>query len=180
MVQVLVSVLSLSLCWPAFAATPYKRSLNVKKNAYMSDGVFIGGKAGHGASLLGVRRQSSKKLQMERVVLDLGDKETKTSREMPFYQVSVDAAQKRIVLDLAQLKFSKVTESQLKSLFMKSQFVESVALSFDPEDKGATMVLNLKRPMRLEVFQMMNKNKPARVVMDLKPLNGAIFPKSRG
>lgn len=180
MVRLLVSLLSVSLCWPAFAATPYKKSLNVKKNAYMSDGVFIGGKSGHGASLLGVRRQSSKKMQMERVVLDLGDKDLKTSRQMPFYQVSVDAASKQIVLDLAQLKYSRVTESQLKSLFMKSPFVDNVALSLDPEDKGATMVLNLKRPMRLEVFQMMSKNKPARVVLDLKPLNGTIFPKVRG
>jgi hypothetical protein len=117
---------------------------------------------------------------MERVVLDLGDKDMKTSRQMPFYQVSVDAASKQIVLDLAQLKYSRVTESQLKSLFMKSPFVDNVALSLDPEDKGATMVLNLKRPMRLEVFQMMSKNKPARVVLDLKPLNGTIFPKVRG
>lgn len=180
MVRFSVVVLAVSLCLPVFAATPYKKSLNVKKNAYVSDGVFIGGKSGHGSSLLGVRRTSSKKLQMERVVLDLGGKDQKASREMPFYQVSVDAGSRQIVLDLAQLKMSRVTESQLKTVFSKSPYVESVALSFDPEDKGATMVLNLKQPMRLEVYQLLSKKKPARVVMDLKPMPGSIFPKSRG
>ena len=56
------------------AATPYKQTLSVKKNAYASDGVFIGGKAGAGTSLLNVRRIFSPKAQLERVVLDLGDR----------------------------------------------------------------------------------------------------------
>ena len=44
----------------------------------------------------------------------------------------------------------------------------SVSLTLDPEDKAGTMVLYLKKPARLEVFQLLSKKKPARVVLDLK------------
>ncbi len=179
MVRIFGLMIALCFVSEGWAATPYKKTLNQKKNSYMSDGVFVGGKSGQGSALLGVRRTHSKKAQIERVILDLGDKDERSSREMPFYQVSVDSGSKRIVLDLAQLKFSRVTEAQLKTLFSKSPYVQSVALSFDPEDKGATMVLDLKRPVRLEVFQLLDKKKPARVVMDLKPVTSARAPAHR-
>lgn len=167
----------------AFAASAYKKSLTpaaafkhagtAKKNAYLSDGVFVGGKARNGSSLLAVRKAFSAKAQLERVIVDLGDKEAKPSgKEMSFFQVSLDSSKSRIVLDLAQLKLSKVSETQLKRIFAKSQYIKSVELTLDPEDKAATMVLNLNRPVRLEVFQLLTSGKPSRVVMDLTPRKG--------
>jgi len=159
------------LGFQAFAASPYKQSLTTKSNSYVKDGVFTGGKAGQGSSLLGVRRTFSDKARVERVIVDLGDHEAKPAGRNPgYFQVAMDSKNNRVVMDLSQLRFSKVTEQQLKSIFAKSPYVSSVSLTLDPEDRAATMVLKLKRPMRLEVFQLLDNKKPGRVVMDLTPL----------
>jgi hypothetical protein len=79
-----------------------------------------------------------------------------------------------VVLDLAQLTTSNISEAQLKQTFKKSPFISSVELTLDPEDKAATMVLNLKRPMKLEVFELLAKGKPSRVVMDLTPTGSKV------
>lgn len=170
--------LVVSLAFPAFAVSPYKRTLAVKKNAYTTDGVFIGGKSGKGSSILGVRRTHSRKAKIERVIVDLGDENLRNAgKSMPFFQVSMDKATNRVILDLAQMRMSKVTEAQLRNMFAKSPYVKDASLTFDPEDKAATMVLSLRQPMRLEVFQLVNKKKPARVVMDLIPLAPVAAPK---
>ncbi len=154
-----------------WAASPYKRSLVNKKNVYMRDGVFTGGKAGEGASLLGMRRAFSGKAKIERVIVDLGDGEMKPAGdELGYFQVSLDSKNNRVVLDVAQLKSSKISEQQVKDLFRKSAYVSNVSLTLDPEDKAGTMVLQLKRPMKLEVFQLHDRSKPGRIVMDLTPV----------
>lgn len=159
------------LSLPVLAASPYKKTLAVKQNTYIRDGVFVGGKAGEGTSLLGVRRTYSGKAQVERVIVDLGDHELRPAGRNPgYFQVSMDARNHRVVMDLAQLRLSKVTEAQLQNLFRNSPNVASATLTLDPEDKAATMVLKLKKPMRLEVFQLLDKKKPGRVVMDLTPI----------
>ncbi len=157
-----------------FAATPYKRTLSVKSNTYMKDGVFIGGKAGEGSSLLGVRRAYSDKAKIERVIVDLGDHQARPAGRSPgYFQVSMDSVNNRVVVDLAQLRLSKVSEAQLQNIFRKSPYISSASLTLDPEDKAGTMVFKLKRPMRLEVFQLLDKRKPGRVVIDLTPMGAA-------
>lgn len=152
-----------------WSATPYKQSLSGKNNAYVTDGVFVGGKAaGQGTSLLNVRRGFSAKAELERIIVSLGDKEAKPLRSEPtYFQASLDSAQRRLVLDIAQLKMSKVSEMQVQRLFKSSPYVKNISFTLDPEDKAATMVVDLKQPMKLEVFKLGN---PARIVMDLIPL----------
>lgn len=152
------------------AASPYKQTLTVKKNLYAHDGVFIGGKAGAGTSLLNVRRIFSPKSQLERVVLDLGDHDAKPAgKNIGYFQVSMDARENRAVVDLSQLKLSRVSETAVQNLFKKSPFIENVTLTLDPEDKAGTMVLTFKRPMKMEVFQQLKADQPGRVVIDFTP-----------
>lgn len=166
---ILASALTLAATG-VWAASPYKQTLNVKKNQYTEDGVFIGGKAGSGISLLNVRRVYSPKAKIERVTVELGDKEAKPAgKNIGYFQVSLDSKENRVVIDLSQLKFSRVSEAAVQNLFKKSPFVTSVALTLDPEDKAGTMILNLKRPMKMEVFQSVVDGKPGRIVMDLSP-----------
>jgi len=155
----------------AQGATPYKRTLTVKKNEYIQDGVFTGGQAGSGVTLLGVRRVHSPKAKLERIILDLGNKEGKVAKgeQLGYFQASVDSQRNRIVLDLAQLRLSQVTETKLKEMFRKSPYVRSVELTMDPEDSAGSLVLNLRQPMRLEVFRLVPPGKAARVVMDITP-----------
>ena len=155
----------------AMASTPFKNSLSSKTNAYMSEGVFTGGKAGSGSSLLGVRRNFSAKLQLERVVVEMGDREAHTGGQtLGFYQASLDSGNHRIVLDLSQLSLSKVSEAQVQRLFKNDPYVSSAQLTLDNEDKAATLVLNLKRPVKLEVFQLLKSKMPGRIVMDMTPI----------
>lgn len=161
----------------ATAASSFKRSLTEKKNRYMTDGVFVGGKARDGLSLLGVRKAFSAQAKLERVILDLGDRKAQPSgKEIGYYQASLDRSKKRVVVDLAQLTTSNISESQLKQIFKGSHYIESVELTLDPEDKAATMVLNLKAPMKMEVFELLASGKPSRVVVDLTPLRAASNP----
>lgn len=153
-----------------FASTPFKKSLTVKNNSYLLDGVFLGGKAGTGATILGVRRAFSKKAEIERVIVDLGDAQAKPAGKNPsYFQASVDQKTNRVVLDLAQLRMSLVTEQKLKEIFKNSPYVSSVEFTLDPEDKAGTLVLNLRHPTQLEVFELLDHKKPARIVLDLRP-----------
>lgn len=160
-----------SLCFEAFAASPYKRSLTQKNNAYVSDGVFIGGEANNGTSILALRREFSPKIGIERVVVDIGNKEAKPdAKDLGYFQVSMDPQNQRIVLDITQLRISKLSEQQIQEAFKKSPLVKSAELTLDPEDQSASLVLNLKQPAKLEVFQIRKSGKPARVVMDIKAM----------
>lgn len=159
----------------ATAATPslrtsFVQTLETKRNAYRNDGVFTGGRAGTGTSLLAVRRAYSKSAAVERVIVDLGDKDAKPAgAAMGFFQASLDGVANRVTLDVSQLRLSKVTETQLQRVFKNSAYVKHVALTLDPEDHAATMVLDLKRPVRLEVYRTVKAGQPAMVVMDLVP-----------
>ncbi len=161
------SILLVGLVPSTWADSPYKRTLSVKKNNFSDDGVFIGGKAGSGISLLNVRRFYSPKKHLERVVIEVGDKDANPHlKELGYFQVSLDKQHKRIVVDLAQLKLSRVSERAVQRLFKKSPIVSEVNLTLDPEDKAATLVLNLKHPVRMEVFQKTKANEPGRIVID--------------
>lgn len=153
----------------SYADSPYKRTLSVKKHNYINDGTFTGGRAGSGISVLDVRRVYAAKLGVERVIVEIGDKDGKIgpADQFGYFQASVDSAQNRIVLDLAQLRMTEVTEQKLKTVFKKSAFIKSAEFTVDPEDKGATLVLNLKRPARLEAYRMVSKGKPARIILDM-------------
>lgn len=154
-----------------WAASAYKNSLDGKHNAYLKQGVFTGGQAGQGASLLAVRKSYSAKLNLERIIFDMGDREAKPAgKALGYFQATIDGTNKRIVLDISQLRLSRVSETQVERLFRKDPYVASVSLTLDPEDKAGTLVLNLKRPMKLEVFQLRKAKKAGRIVMDLTPL----------
>lgn len=157
---------------PLYAASPYKQSLDKKLNQYLSDGVFVGGKAGQSFSLINVRRDISKTMQMERVILDLGDQDGKPLYgKASYFQAHVQQNPPRIIIDLAQLSKSAISESKMKEIFKKSPFIKSVELTSDPEDRAATLVLNLNTPMKAEVFEMPAKDKPSRIVVDIKKMN---------
>lgn len=153
-----------------WAASPYKQALTIKKNMYTDDGVFVGGKAGGGLSLLNVRRVFSPKASLERVILEIGDKDLKPAgKQIGYFQVGLESKNNRVVVDLAQLKLSRVSEVAVQNLFKKSRFVKSAGLTLDPEDRAGTLVLELSRPMKLEVFQVLKDGQPAKIVMDLTP-----------
>lgn len=169
--KVAVSLALFLLSISAQAYSPFKRTLEEKKNTYVTDGVFTGGKASPGGvSLLNVHRAFSKNSKIERVTFDLGDKNLKPlGMGMGYFQASLDPRTNRLELDIPQFNMTRVSEPQLRALFKKSEYIKTADMTLDPEDKSATIVLQLKQPMKLEVFQSLKDKTPARIVMDLAP-----------
>lgn len=154
----------------AHSASPFKKSLSKKTGKYISEGVIIGGRVGKGYTLLNIRRSFSKKARMERVVLDIGDLKGKPILgEVNYFHVSVDRDLSRVVVDLSQVAHSGVDQAKLLKLFKQSPNVRSVEITYDPEDVSTNLVLMMKRPTFVEVFQLSEPNAPGRIVIDMKP-----------
>lgn len=153
----------------AEGASTYKKALDKKIEAYVQEGVVVGGRAGAGFSLLSVRRDLSPKLGMERVILDLGDLEGRPLKgKVGYFQASIETNPPRLVLDLAQLSRSAVTEGKLRRAFTSSPYVRTVELVADPEDRSASLVIYFKQAMAVEIFEMPSIKKASRIVIDLK------------
>lgn len=172
MTQVIVFIgifsMLLGLSPAAGAASAFKKALDVKSGKYIDKGTVIGGEAGQGFSLIQVRTQVDPKKKVERVVLNLGDKDGNVLKGKPsFYQVNLEPERSRIVISLSQVSRSKVSQEELSRIFKKSPYVKSVQMVTDAESSSTNLVLNLKAPVRAEVFQMAEKGKPGRVVLDL-------------
>jgi len=164
----------MAMAFSAHSASVYKKSLGVKKNQYIKDGVIIGGRISDGFTLLDVRRGFSKKSGMERVVLDIGDLAGKPIKnEINYYHVNVDQKQRRVVIDLNQVARSGVDQKQLLKIFKASPVVRSADITFDPEDLTTNLVLKLKRPTKVEVFNLVSTEHPSRIVLDMKPIRTA-------
>ncbi|HAG90624.1 MAG TPA: hypothetical protein DCL41_02060 [Bdellovibrionales bacterium] len=154
---------------PSFGATAYKRALETKTNQYIEKGTIIGGTAGEGATLMKVRRKIHQKSGVERVVINLGNKkgnliEGRTS----FFQVNVEPGASRIVIHLAQVNHSELSEQELEKVFKNSPFVKTAKLIPDPEAASTNLVLGLKKQVKAEVIELSKKGTPGRIVLDLK------------
>lgn len=170
-VSILMFLFSALSGFEAFSASKYKQALDKKIDAYLDEGIVVGGRAGRGYSLLKVRRDLSTKLGMERVILDIGDLEGRPALgKVNYFQATVEKNPPRVVIDLAQLSRSAVDEATLKKTFAKSPYVKNVELSSDPEDHSASMVIFLRQPMLVEVFEMPSDKKASRIVLDMKKM----------
>jgi hypothetical protein len=166
----LAIILALGICSAeVFAYSPYKQALPKKTSAYSTNTVFMGGRAEKLQSLMRVRRIHSTKVGLERVILDLGSEDYRPMAESGYFHVSVDGNNSRVVIQLSQMSKTLTNEQQLRKVFAKSKFVKSVDFTVDPEDSTGTVVLNLKKPMKAEVFSLSGKKKQtARLILDLK------------
>lgn len=154
----------------AFSASIYKKALSTKTNDYVGQGVVIGGQAGPGFTLLNVRRQNTKNLALERVILDIGDKEGKPMlNRLGYFHVAVEKEPSRVIIDLSQVLRSRVSEIELGRLFLKSPFIRKAEMSMEAGDNTAKIVLSTKVPVIAEIFQMPSADKkPGRIVIDIK------------
>lgn len=159
-----------SLLMPSWGATAFRKALDTKKNLYIDGGTIIGGEAGKSFSLLKVRRQADLKKKLERVVINLGDEQGRLLKgRVSFFQVNLEPKNSRLVVNLSQVVASKVSQEELVAEFKKSPFIRSVDLILDPIGSSTSLVLDLKRKVRAEVFKMESKGAPGRIVIDMIP-----------
>lgn len=157
-----------------FAAKPplepeLLRAAFKKKGHYIREGAIAGGSSGSSYSLLQVRYRNFEKQKVERLVLDLGDEKGEPLlKKVSYFHVENRPKQKRVIVDLAQTKMSKINETQLTNLLGKSPLIAKSSLLRDPESHSLTLVLDVKRPVEVEVFQRIIKKTGGKIVLDLR------------
>ena len=165
-----LTVLCLLLVVVEAHAIPHRKSLGHKTNQFLREGVFIGGRSGMGATLLDVRRSYDSKARSERIVLDWGDQNAKPMvGSIGFFHVSVDAKNKRVVVDLSQVVQSSLQEAEILKRLKASPLIKSSRLLFDPYNVSTQLILEFKSPIAVETFYLVNNKDPSRLVLDVRP-----------
>ena len=149
---ILILVLSSTIGFGAIAPNPPQRQ--------------IGGQAGSGFSLLRVKKLSSPKKNIERLVFYVGTKEGYRLQGLPGYFNALNSG-KEIVIDFAQMPMSKMSENSLKEILKDSTFIKSSRITQDPIDSTLTLRLELRQQAKMKIIQIKGKNETARLVVDL-------------
>jgi hypothetical protein len=126
----------------------------------------IGGQAGAGFSLLKVKKLSSPKKNIERLVFYVGTKEGFRLRGLPGYFNAVNSG-KEIVIDFAQMPTSKMTDDSLKEILKSSLFIKNGRITQDPIDSTLTLKMELRRKAKMKIIQIKGNKETARIVVDL-------------
>lgn len=139
-----------------------------KGTKFLEGRLYKGGQAGFTQSLLGIERKNLKAANAERIRFVFGsDKGTKSNQPLGYFHVQHDVKNKRIVVDIAQLALTKVSEEQIRQSMLTSKAVSDVSFTTDPEDGSSTLVLSLKKPVSVRVAKQKTKFGPA-LALDLR------------
>lgn len=161
-------LLVLFLAMPSLGAVSAKKAKPVAKKILSGEGAVFGGIAGSGFSLLDVRLSANKKKKIERVVIDVGDKNGAAMKGLPgFYYAELKKNPQRLVIDFSQMPKAKVKESQLNRIFKASKSVVGTAITSDPVDSSLSLTLDLKKNTKVRVYQVAGKKSTSKVVIDL-------------
>lgn len=161
-------LLVLFLAMPSLAAVSAKKAKPVAKKILSGEGAVFGGVAGSGFSLLDVRLSTNKKKKIERVVIDVGDKNGAPIKGLPgFYYAELKRNPQRLVIDFSQMPKAKVREARLDQIFRKSQSVTGTSITADPVDSSLSLTLDLKKNTKVRVYQVAGKKSTSKVVIDL-------------
>jgi hypothetical protein len=161
----LVSALCLST-GIAFAAIPSKTPAPKPTKVLTGTGASTGGLAGSGFSLTNVALATMSK--KERLILDIGDLTGAPVKGYPgYYHVELQENPRRVVIDLAQTPNIFIDEKTVQSRLKSSKYISSSSLLLDPSDQTLSLILNLKKDTKVQVFQVPGKKGPGRVVVDL-------------
>ena len=138
-----------------------------KTEAYLRDGLFIGGDRAITQSIIrDIRRADNS--QYERIVIDLEGSlggEAAAIPRPPFFQASVTPDEKRIVLSIWGNPELRFDASKVLGAFKKSKAISKVELLPKVEEQVWTFALNLKKEVRVEVFEL---GAPTRIILDIR------------
>lgn len=139
------------------------------KGQFLEGRLYKGGQAGFLQSLLQVEKKNLKQASAERIRFIFGNEKGQKSRQpLGYFHVQHDKKNNRIVLDIAQLSVSRVSEEQIRRVLSGSPLISAVTFTSDPEDGSSTLVLNLRKPALLRVAKQKTKFGPA-LALDLRP-----------
>lgn len=87
-----------------------------------------------------------------------------------YFHVEVDKTNSRIIMDLSQVQRSRLSESELKKVFAGSPYLALESIAYDPEDRATNLILNMKRPIKVEIFSPKLAKTPGRIILDVAPV----------
>lgn len=133
-------------------------------------GSISGGQAGASMALMDFRRSSSKKKNIERLVLDFGGADLKAQKGLAgYYHVEVSYKPNRLVIDLPQTLASQMTEAEIMKRVKGSPFIENGMLNFDRTAQTMQVIFQLKKPVNVKVLQVKNPRVVGKLVLDITP-----------
>ncbi len=138
-----------------------------KTQAYLKDGVVVGGDRAIGNCIIrDIRRASNG--DYERVVIDLEGSlngEPAAIPRPPFFQAAITPDEKRVVLSIWGAPELRFEAQKVISSFRKSQLISKVDLLPKVEPEVWTFALNLKSDAAVEVFEL---SSPTRIILDVR------------
>lgn len=150
----------------SYAAIPVQKA-KVQK-PLVSAGNKSGGIAGTGFTLMDLNSKINPKAKVERLMIDVGDLEGKPQKGLPgYFNVELKENAKKVVIDFAQMPLTKIDTKKIKAKLKSSLYVKDVKMLMDPSDNTLSLILDLKKPAKLKVFQVPGKKTTAKVVVDL-------------
>ncbi len=142
-----------------------------KRQSYLSDGLFVGGdQAISEVVVRDIRRAAN--AGFERIVIDLEavrDGEHSAVQRAPYFHIAISPGEKRIVVTIWGKPKLGFEVQKVLAAFKKSQAISQVDLYPPLDGESWTMVLNLKSPQSIEVFELPN---PVRIITDIRPKKG--------
>lgn len=162
-----IAVCTAMLSNAAFAALPQKPAAVKPARILDGSGAATGGVAGTSFSLTNVTL--AKTPGKERVVLDIGDIAGAPVKGLPgYYHVELQENPRRVVIDLAQTPNVFIDEKQIKARLKESKLISNATVLIDPADQTLSLILDLRKKSKAQVFQVPGKKGTGRVVVDLQ------------
>lgn len=160
-------ILGLGLFLQAHAAV--KPTLPAKpQKLLVGSGALSGGIAGTGFSLMNLKSTTNPQARLERLMIDVGDIDGHSMKGLPgYFNVELQNSAKRIVIDFSQMPTTLMDVKALSSRLNKSMYVSSVKMLSDPSDNTLSLIMDLKKPVKLKVFQVPGQKTTSKVVLDL-------------
>ena len=160
-------ILGVSVILQARAAVPPMAVAKPQK-ILVGSGALSGGIAGTGFSLMNLKLTTNRQTRFERLMIDIGDIDGRSLKGLPgYFNVELQNKAKRIVVDFSQMPTTLLDVKALTARLSKSMYVQSVKMLADPSDNTLSLIMDLKKPVQLKVFQVPGQKTTSKVVLDL-------------
>lgn len=155
-----------ALAGAAWAAIPSAPTKTVPAKILAQNDATAGGLAGTGFSITNVTL--AKTSGKERLVIDIGDVKGEPIRGYPgYYHAELQEKPNRLVIDFAQTPATMIDEKDINKKLKESGIIANSTILVDPTDHTLSLILDLKKKAKAQVFQVPGKKGTSRVVVDL-------------
>ena len=132
-------------------------------------GSIRGGVAGPYMSLLDVRRSSDKKLKIERLVFDWGDKLLNKTASGGYYQLEYREKLNQLIISFALTLNTKFENSLLKEKLNNGLYIQNSNMEFDSATQSIITTIQLKKNVKIKVIDLKphGTKSTAKLIIDL-------------